>query len=342
MDFYRELKEICQINAVSGREEPVREYLIQRLPEGTQYGVDPLGNLYVHKKGIQKGEKKVMIAAHMDEVGFIITSITEDGYLKFATLGGIDPAVAAGRVVTLESGICGVIGAKPVHLTSKEERKKSLNMDSFTIDIGAKSKEEAEEKVALGDYACFNSTWREFGENRLKMKALDNRMGCIMMLQLIEEELPYDTHFVFTVQEEVGSVGAAAAAFNVKPDIAIVLETTTAGDIAGTEGPERTCCLGQGPVISYMDRGAVYDNMLYVNTRKLAEERNIPWQTKTKIAGGNDSAAIQRSAGGARVLAISVPTRYLHSPSCVVDKRDVDLTLELSRELLKELATGKF
>lgn len=341
MNFYDDLKRICELDGVPGREDQVRDFIISKLPKGTEYEIDALGNLFVHKKGKKTGEKKVMVAAHMDEVGLIITHITDQGYLKFASLGGIDPSVLAGRMVKLESGIKGVIGAKPIHLISKDERKKTLDENTFTIDIGATSKEQAMEQVSLGDYATLTSTWREFGNNSIKMKALDDRMGCMMMLQLINEELEYDTEFVFTVQEEVGTRGASVVNYRVRPDIALILETTTAGDIPGAEGEQKTCLLGQGPVVSYMDRGTIYDNKLYVNTRKLAKEKQIPCQTKTKIAGGNDSSAIQKSADGARVLAISVPTRYLHSPSSVVDRRDVDETLNLTRELLKVLGTGE-
>lgn len=332
--LFEDIRALCEIPGVSGREEKVREYIESRIPEGVFTKTDALGNLYVFKPGKQKSQKTIMVCAHMDEVGLIITYITEDGYLKFDELGGIDPAVLIGRTVVLESGIKGVIALKHIHLCSGSESSKIPTMKEMYIDIGAKNREEAEKYVSLGSFATFQSDYVEFGEDSIKMKALDDRVGCAIMLSLINSDIPFDVQFVFTVQEEVGARGASAAAFNVRPQISVILETTTAGDICGVEGEKRACVLGDGPVVSYMDRGTVYDMDLYRAAMVIGKSAGIPVQTKTLVAGGNDSKAVQREAGGSRVIAVSVPTRYLHSPSCVLTSADVENTLKLVTELL--------
>ena len=336
-DLFTLMRELCKIPGPSGREDKVWEYIADHLPAGTEINTDALGNLYVHKKGKAVPEHKIALFAHMDEVGLIITHIDGNGMLRFNELGGVDQDVIVGRTVVLESGVTGVIGLKPIHLCHGDESSKVPEMKDLCIDIGADKKSEAEAHVSLGDYAVFSSDYVEFGENRIKMKALDDRFGCAVLIKLLEEEIPYDMDFIFTVQEEVGSIGAAAASFNIQPDIAVIIETTTAGDICGAEGDQRVCLLGNGPVVSYMDRGTVYDMDLYKLAVQTAEESGIPCQTKTRIAGGNDSSAVQRTAGGARVLAVSAPTRYLHSPSDVMDKNDGDALLALMKALLPKL-----
>ena len=342
MDEFKEtIKTLSKISGVSGREENVADFIIKKLPKNVTYKKDAIGNLYVHKEGKKKPEKRLAIFSHMDEVGLIITYITEDGYLKFNTIGGIDTGVLLGRKVFLESGIPGIIGVKPVHMLKSEERKSFPNVSELIIDIGADSKKEAEKYVSLGDYACFESKWTEFSKDSVKMKALDDRAGCGISLELLKEDFQYDIDFIFTVEEEVGSRGASVAAFNINPDIAIILETTTAGDICDVENEKKACELGKGPVISYMDRGTVYDFSLYKKARLISENNGINSQTKTLIAGGNDSSSVQRAGSGTRVIAISVPTRYLHSESSVVKWSDVLDTLNLTRELIKNFQEGE-
>ena len=338
MTLFEDIRILCELPGVSGREEPIREYIISQLPEGVSYETDALGNLYVEKKGAKRPKNKVVLFAHMDEVGLMITYITDDGYLKFDEIGGIDPAVLIGRTVRLECGLVGVISLKALHLCEGDEDKKIPSIRELCIDIGAKDREEAEKYVALGSYAVYRSDYVEFGKSRVKMKALDDRFGCALMMDLINSDLEYDTTFVFTVQEEVGARGAAAGAFTTTPDIAVILETTTAGDICGVEGDRRACVLGDGPVISYMDRGTVYDHGLYRLAMDTAKEQGIPAQTKTLVAGGNDSSSIQRTGAGSRVLAISAPTRYLHSPVDVLDRNDVENMQKLLKVLLPKLA----
>ena len=325
------IKELCALGGISGREKNVRDFIISKLPPDVSYRVDNLGNLLVSKKGRKTPDNKRMICAHMDEVGLIITDITDSGYLKFACVGGVDEAVLIGRRVLLESGVFGVIGLKHIHLCAGEERQKIPSAELLCIDIGADSKEEAEQYAERGSYALFDSAFTEFGSGNTRVcaKALDDRLGCALMLGLIGSDLEYDTEFAFTVQEEVGARGALTATYAIHPDIAIILETTTAGDICGVEGDRRACVLGEGPVVSYMDRGTVYDHELYKKVFQIARDKNILCQTKTLVAGGNDSSSVQRTGNGVRTIAVSVPCRYLHSPVCVIDKRDIEETRKL-------------
>ena len=323
------LNEICTIDGTSGDESRVREYIMNHIT-ADEVTVDSLGNLIVFKKGRNTPKNKVMLAAHMDEVGFMVTDITDDGFLRFGAVGGIDPRVVLGRAVRFANGTLGVVGTKAVHQQSADERKKAPDFDDMMLDIGAKSREEAEKLVSRGDTACFDSDFFAFGDGFIKGKAIDDRAGCLIMMDMINSELEYDMWFAFTVQEEVGTRGAKAASFTVAPDIALVLETTTACDIAGVSGEKRVCCLGDGCVISYMDRGTIYDRMLYQLAFDTAKELDIPAQTKTVVAGGNDSGAIHVSRSGVRTCALSVPCRYLHSPACVIKQSDLEAVRKLA------------
>lgn len=319
------LKDLCLLNGTSGREDAVRNYIIEKIKDKCEYSVDVLGSVIAFKKGKKAPDKKVLVAAHTDEVGFIITDITYDGYLRFAPVGGIDAAVVLGRRVDI-NGIKGVVGAKAVHLLSDDEKKNEPAFDKLAIDIGAADKAEAEKAVSLGDCAYFASDYCEFGDGFIKSKALDDRIGCMLMIELINSDLEYDTYFCFNVQEEVGLRGSGCSAYAVKPDVAVILESTTAADIDGVTGGDKCCVLGKGPVVSFMDGRTIYDKQIFDLAFEVAKENNIKIQTKTKIAGGNDAGAIQKSGAGCRVAAVSLPCRYIHSGSSVVKIGDIEET----------------
>ncbi len=323
------LREICMLDGTSGDESAVRGYIMNNIT-ADEVSVDNLGNLIVFKKGRKRPKNKIMLAAHMDEVGFMVTDITEDGFLRFGAVGGIDPRVVLGRGVRFKNGALGVVGTKATHQQSAEERKKAPDFSDMYIDIGASDGEAAEKLVSRGDTACFDSDFFSFGDGFVKGKAIDDRAGCLIMMDMINSELEYDMWFAFTVQEEVGTRGAKAASFTVEPDIALVLETTTACDIAGVGGDKRVCQLGKGCVISYMDRSTIYDKELYRLAFETAEKLGVSAQTKTVVAGGNDSGAIHVSRSGVRTCAMSVPCRYLHSPSCVIKMSDLEATKALA------------
>lgn len=332
------LKRLCEINGISGDENKVREYICDKIDGKTEYTVDNLGNVIAFKKGRNKPKNKVMISAHMDEVGMIVTYINADGTLKIAPVGGVDPRVVFGRRVTVgKSGVNGVIGGRAIHNISANDRKQAVKFDDMNVDIGCTSKEQADKIVRLGDSVCFVSDFAEFGENRIKGKAIDDRAGCAMMLDLIDSELEYDTWFIFVVQEEIGLRGSTTAAYTVNPDYAIVLESTTAADVPSASGDKQVCKLGEGPVVSFMDRHTIYDKELYNLAFSAAKENDVPCQTKTMIAGGNDAGAIHLSRGGVRTAVISLPCRYLHSPSCVIDKNDFYNSYKLTKLLLNRI-----
>ena len=334
------LFEPCAISGTAGDEGRVREYIRAKAqPFADSIRSDALGNLIVFKKGKKSTGNKLLLAAHMDEVGFIVTHVTEEGYLKFDFVGGVDRRVALGKTVVVgDRNIPGVIGLKAIHLVSADERKKAPKTESMYIDIGAKDKESALKLVRPGTYGCFVGSPELFGNGFLKAKAIDDRLGCAIMLELLKEELPMDVTFAFTTQEEVGTRGAFGAAFSVSPEIALVLETTTAADLPGIEDHRKVCAPGKGPVISFMDGSTIYDRRLFETLRRLAEENGIPWQTKEYIAGGNDSRTIQRTKAGVRVAAMSAAVRYLHAPASVGCVADFEQMLKLTRLFLAEMA----
>jgi endoglucanase len=339
------LKTLCAIPGVSGREEKVRDYIKDQASYyADSVRVDAMGNLIVYKKGRIPGSKKLMLAAHMDEVGLIIHSVTDEGYLKFYTVGGIDRRVLLWKNLLVgEKAVPGFVGLKAYHLTTVEEGKSIPKMRDLVIDIGATSKEEALAQVSPGDVAVFDTDVLTFGHgNRLlKARAIDDRIGCAIMVELMKEDLPQDVTFVFTVQEEVGTRGAFGAAFSVTPDIALVLEGTTAADLPDMEQRQRVCSPGKGPVVPYMDGGTVYDRELFDLIRSLAEENGIPWQTKEYVSGGTDAGAIQRSREGVRVAAISAAVRYLHTTASVASLTDCAYILNLTRLFLRAVADMK-
>ena len=334
------LKTLCGLSGVSSWEDPVRDYIRQRVePHADRVEMDALGNLIVFKRGAKAAGNKLMLCAHMDEVGLMVKSVTEEGYLKFGCVGGIDRRILLGKQVEVgERKIPGIIGLKAIHLTTAEERKKVPKLTDLYIDIGAKDKEEALAQVEPGDVCTCVSDAVEFGEGLLKAKAIDDRVGCAVMVKLLEEELPMDCTFVFTAMEEVGTRGAFGAAFSVTPEIALVLEGTTAADVPALEPDRQVCWPGKGPVLSWMDGGTIYDRGLFELLRELAEKDGIPWQMKHYLSGGTDGGAVQRTKAGVRVTGISAAVRYLHAPNSVCSISDAEQMLALARKLIQAVA----
>ena len=333
------LRELCLLNGTSGDEKAVRDFIISRLPDDCDYTVDALGNLIVNKKGETEPKNKVALFAHMDEVGFIVTYITEDGFVNVANVGGIDNSALFGKKLTI-NGCVGVAGAKAIHQCSSDEAKKIPEITDVSVDFGFESKEEAEKYISLGDFGYFKSDFVEFGNHMIKSKALDDRLGCGIMLELLQEKSKINYTCVFTVQEEIGTRGATVSAYTVKPDYAIVIETTTASDIPDTPENKKVCKVGKGAVVSFMDRGTIYNKDLYKKAREIADKNGIANQTKTVVAGGNDASAIHKSAGGIKTVAVSLPCRYIHSSASVGSKADMKSVKALTKALLEEFANG--
>lgn len=325
------LTALCSINGASGDESAVRDFILKEIsPYCEKITVNPLGCIIAEKHGKVPAKKKVMISAHMDEVGLIVTYINPDGTLSFSSVGGVNADVCAGRQVTV-NGFDGVIGTVAYHHLSSDKRKNPITFSEMYIDIGAKDSDEAGNYVKAGDFAYFKSDTYISESGFLTAKAIDDRAGCACLIEMIKKDmLTHDAVFTFVTEEEVGLRGARTAAYTVAPDFAVVIEATTAADIPLAEGADKCCICGNGTVISYMDKSTIYDRELYNAANKLAERNNIKCQTKSLVAGGNDSGAIHLTRGGIRTLAFSVPCRYLHSPSCTAKISDIEDTLKLS------------
>ena len=330
------LEELCCLDGVSGNESPVANYIIEQIKDCCEYYIDTLGNIIAFKKGNARPENKIMLDAHMDEVGLIVTDICDNGLLKFTTVGGIDISVLLAKRVRF-SKVKGVITFKPIHLTSAESRNEYPEKDTLFIDIGAKDRAEAEALVKLGDTACFDTEFIQNGDNILA-KAIDNRTGCAQLIKLLKEESAYDFYAVFSVQEEVGLRGARTAAYTIEPDYAIVLESTTAADIAGVPEEKQVCSLGKGVTLSFMDSGTLYDRGLYETALAPAHRCSIAVQTKKGTSGGNNSGAIHLTKGGVKTVTLSTPCRYIHSPASVADYKDIEASKNLAKALISVLA----
>ena len=334
-----ELKELTEINAVSGNEGKIRGKLVNMItPYADSVTVDTMGNIIAHKKGTQKSDKTIIVSAHMDEVGFIISDITDDGYLKFKSVGGIDPGILlAQRVVVGDNEIKGVIGVKAVHLQSPSERKTVIKEKDMYIDIGASSGDEARSMVSKGDYAAFDSRYILLGRDMVKAKALDDRVGCAILTELIKESYPSDIYFCFCVQEEVGLRGARVLAKRLDADIALILESTTCSDVPDTKGHQLVTKLGDGPAVSVMDGGSYSDKELNELIFDTAKQNRIRYQLKKSAMGGNDAGAYQTGGTGCRTAVISLPCRYIHSPVSCAKLGDMDNMLKLAKAVLERL-----
>lgn len=333
------LAELCAIDGVSGREHKVRDYILDALKEmdtPMEIHIDNMGNVIVHLIGREKAEKAVQFDAHMDEVGFIITNISDDGFLRFDTVGGIDSRALYGHRVRIGNQK-GVIAGKAFHQCSPDETKKVPSADGLTIDIGAENKEAAEKLVKIGDFGTFDNELKWLGEDVFLGKAVDDRVGCMLLLELAKQQPARDIWLTFSVQEEIGLRGAGIATEAIHPDYAVAIDATTAADVAGNSPEQSVCFVGQGAVVSFADRATLYDPELYQRIRKLADEKGIPTQTKTTVAGGNNAGAMQGRHNGVRMTAVSLPCRYIHSSACMGRMQDVKAMYDVLAMLAEEL-----
>ena len=339
------LKELSLAFGPSGYENEIREIIkreIFSLPDSiTEDGV---GNLIAYVRG-KRSDMRLMISAHMDEVGFMVTGADGCGGLCFTGVGGMDARILCGKRVTIQGNrgqlIKGVISSKPIHMQSRDERSRAPKAENLFIDVGASSDKEALDLAGKGSLAVFDSDFVEFGDGKIKGKALDDRAGCFIMADMLRRirsiklRPPCDTYFVFGTREEIGLSGAATAASSISPTHAMVLETTAVSDLPDVPAHKCAARQGDGGVISIIDNGTVYSQELISAAIRTADEKNIRAQIKKYKSGGNDSSHIQKSGSGCKVLALSIPTRYLHSPSCVIAEDDLTAVSELAFALLK-------
>ena len=320
------LMELLRRRGVSGNEGDVRAALLEAVsPLCDDTHVDTIGNLFAHKKGSGRSTSRVMACAHMDEVGLMVSHFRDDGLLEYETVGGIDPRVLVSKRVHVGAGrVPGVIGAKAIHLQSESEYHSVLGHDKLRIDIGASSAEEAKKLVKLGDYVTFDSEPALMGEGCICSRALDDRVGCLALISALEEDWDCDFTAVFTVQEEVGLRGARVAASRVQPDVCVVLEGTTSNDLGEVSEHMRVCEVGKGVAVSFMDRASIANVDVFKTMLALAEEKGIPHQIKSGVAGGNDAGAVQSRAGAVATCVLSVPCRNIHSPNSVASLSDME------------------
>ena len=330
------LNKLTSLDGTSGDENSVREFIISEIDGYCELYVDALGNIIATKKGRKTPKKPIMLDAHMDEVGFIITDITDDGFLHFKTLGAINTSALLFKKVRINGSVLGAVSGKPIHLTKDDEGKKLPDEENLYIDIGAENKNEAQEVVNVGDRAVMVSDFTVCGKKVIS-KALDDRIGCAILIKLIKEYDEYDFTAVFSVQEEIGLRGSKTATYAVNPHSAIILEATTAADIADVSSDKSVCNLGQGATVSFMDRATVYDREYY----NAALSSGINVQIKRAVAGGNNAGATHLSREGVRTIAISVPCRYIHTSSCVADTDDIYSAYNLAVYMINYIADDK-
>jgi endoglucanase len=335
------LRELTELSGVAGCEYEVRNFIKEKLKEiGCEYYIDKLGNVIAHNKG--KKSKTIMVAAHMDEVGLIVSHIDKEGFIKFQAVGGIDQRVLNSKVVFVgDNKIPGVIGSKAIHQMSAEERGKSISIDKLYIDIGTYSKSETEKLVSIGDYITFKSDFVEFGDNLIKANALDDRAGCSALLELLNMKLDADFYGVFTVMEEVGCRGAQTAAYALEPDYSIVLEGTVCADMPEVKDYSKVTLIGKGAALSLMDSSTLYDIEEVRRVEDIANKNNISYQFRTSSAGGNDAGPIHKTKEGSKAVAISIPCRYIHSPINVASKNDYENVVKLAKAVILENQKGE-
>jgi len=341
------LRELSDGFGVSGFEDEVREAIVQRIsPFVDEIKVDALGNLFALRRG--SGDKTLMLDAHMDEVGFVVKWIDENGYLRFAPIGGWDERIVPGhRVVLLTRNGRrqeGVIGTAPPHIVPVESRKQPIPLESMFIDVGATSKQEAAEMgIRIGDPLTIHYPFTALRDGYVTGKAFDDRAGCTVLIEtarrLAEHPLKVDLVFSFVFGEEVGLRGARTAAYQIEPDLAIALEGTIGADMPGVPPESQPVRLGLGPALSVADRSIIVSRKLLVALETIAENRSIPYQYKLPTYGGTDAGAIHLTRGGVLAGVISVPCRYIHSPISTLRLDDLENTILLTTALVDELPT---
>lgn len=336
------LKSICEIAGAPGFEKRVRDFVIQEVSSLVdEVSVDNMGNVLTLKKGVNNPEgKKVMVAAHMDEIGFIVTHIDDNGFVRFHTLGGFDPKTLTAQRVIIhgKEDVVGVMGSKPIHVMTPEERTKVAKVSDYFIDLGM-AKEEVEKLISIGDPITRERELIEMGDC-VNCKSIDNRVSVFILIEALRKmkDQPYDVYGVFTVQEEVGLRGANVSAHTINPDFGFGLDTTIAFDLPGALPHEMVTELGKGTAIKLMDASTICDYRMVAYMKEVANKKNIKWQPEILTAGGTDTAGVQRMGkDGAISGAVSIPTRHLHQVIEMAHKDDIQWSIDLLVACLESL-----
>jgi endoglucanase len=327
------IKKLVETNAPSGRELKIREIIFEEVKDFIDgYEVDRLGNLIVWKRG--KSNQKLLLDAHMDEIGVIATYVDENGFIRIEAVGGVSPYNLIGSRILFQN-IEGVIGIEGETAEDIQKNTKELNFDKIFVDIGAKDREEAKKLVPLGSFGVYSANFTDLGK-RIVSKAMDDRIGCAILIETIKRTDPYpDLYVAFSVQEEMGLVGASVVAFNINPDVAIAVDVTTWSDTP--KGSKRMSLeLGKGPCIKIKDSASISDRRVVERLKELAENRNIPYQLEVLLRGGTNAAALQRTGSGIVSGTLSIPCRYVHSPHEMIDVDDAENAVMLLQALAEE------
>ena len=336
MELVEILEKLSNAYGVAGREDEIRNMLKEMLrPYVDELWEDKLGNVIGVKRARRENAPSIMLAAHMDEIGLYVRSITEKGFLYFTKIGGIDDRILLAQKVVVQTSkgiIPGVIGAKPVHIMKEEERKKVIEADKLFVDIGATSKKEAEEMgVRVGDPICFDIKFAKAAGNTVIGKAFDDRVGCAAMIEIMKRlgEVDCTVYAVGTIQEEVGLRGAATAAFKIYPDIGIALDVTVAGDVPGVSETEAPIKMGAGPSFTVADRGLITHPKVLRLLVETAEKIGVQYQLEAGLPGSTDAARIALTREGVPAGVVSIPTRYIHSPASLLNLKDVEAAIRV-------------
>jgi len=342
LSLNQNLEKLSNACGVTGRETPVRDLMVEMLkPHADKIQVDRMENVIAIKNG-KSNAPKIMLAAHMDEVGLMVKTITKDGFIQFSKMGGIDDRILpAQKVVVHTKSVTypGVIGSKPPHIQKEEERKKIISYDDLFIDIGAESKDDAVAMgVAIGDPVAFDVKYAPLGKDTVMGKAFDNRAGCAVMVETMRllKEVDCTVCAVGTVQEEVGLRGAATAAFGVDPDLAIALDVTIAGDVPGVREFDTSVKMGKGPALTISDSGLITHPKILRWLRETAQEEQIAIQLESGLLGSTDAARISITRQGIPSGTISIPTRYIHSPTGIMSLKDLELSAKLAAAAIQK------
>ncbi len=337
------LKELCECSGVPGREERLREIVRRELePIADELRVDGMGNLII-KKNASAGEnpKKLMLAAHMDEIGFVVSHIDKQGLLRLVPLGGHDPRNMVAQRVTVagtEKDHTGLLypGVKPPHIQTEADRNKKLDVSDFVVDLYM-SADDVKEEIEIGAMVTLQRDFVEIG-NGVSCKAMDNRIAVYVMIEAVKraDSFAFETYPVATVQEEIGLRGATASAFGVNPDVGVALDITLAADIPGIPEHEQVTRLGEGAAIKIQDSSSISHPGLVAHMKTLAKERDIKHQMEILPRGGTDAGGIQRIRAGVPVITLSIPTRYVHTSIELADKDDIEATIQLLAAFLEE------
>lgn len=343
MSIESNLEKLSNINGVTGREEAARELIIKLIkPYVDESYEDKLGNVIAIKKG-KESKPKIMLAAHMDEIGLMVKNISKEGFLQFAKMGGIDDRILLAQKVVVHTGmgdLVGIIGSKPPHIQKKEERNKVVTYDKLFIDVGAENLKTAKKMgVKIGDPISFSVKYEKIGKTIATGKAFDDRAGCAVMIEAIKKLESTDSNIfaVGTIQEEVGLRGAGTAAYGIDPDFGIALDVTVAGDVPGVNDFDSNIKMGKGPALTVADAGLISHPKVLSLLVDTANKNNIPYQLETGLPGTTDAARISLTRQGVPSGTISIPTRYIHSPVGMMDLADVKNSIKLVIATINEI-----